>query len=121
MSMPSTGLLPFLQKFRIRLKPRYRSCQCPQRAYFHFYLEKERWYICMLFRCQCPQRAYFHFYDETAEELSIKVMCQCPQRAYFHFYRSTSICLCLRIMVCQCPQRAYFHFYYYERNRTKYS
>ena len=65
--------------------------------------------------CQCPQRAYFHFYSEDAITTIDDVMCvnalngltsistdwwskkgylgdlcQCPQRAYFHFYGSLS-------------------------------
>ena len=38
--------------------------------------------------CQCPQRAYFHFYIVTEIKYDIEPeVCQCPQRAYFHFYR----------------------------------
>ena len=41
--------------------------------------------------CQCPQRAYFHFYIVTEIKYDIEPeVCQCPQRAYFHFYGSLS-------------------------------
>ena len=38
--------------------------------------------------CQCPQRAYFHFYMDLFSGLRSSTLCQCPQRAYFHFYGS---------------------------------
>ena len=42
-SMPSTGLLPFLQLAKHPLKPVLKTCQCPQRAYFHFYFTPQKW------------------------------------------------------------------------------
>ena len=37
--------------------------------------------------CQCPQRAYFHFYrTKSGATEGQDASCQCPQRAYFHFY-----------------------------------
>ena len=38
--------------------------------------------------CQCPQRAYFHFYRYIMRALVTGKQCQCPQRAYSHFYFS---------------------------------
>ena len=35
--MPSTGLLPFLPADEILSLTEDSQCQCPQRAYFHFY------------------------------------------------------------------------------------
>ena len=133
--MPSTGLLSFLQKRDIPDDVFGTLCQCPQRAYFHFYKEISEQYLGKEQMCQCPQRAYFHFYlPDNMACLDINNLCQCPQRAYFHFYfifkevaydnlcvsmPSTGLLSFLRRRPgirwkqtrCQCPQRAYFHFY----------
>ena len=89
---------------------------------------------CILVRCQCPQRAYFHFYLKSIAQSYGIAKCQCPQRAYFHFYSQansnqqsqncvnalnglTSISTANELECpitaeeCQCPQQAYFHFY----------
>ena len=85
--MPSTGLLSFLQKRDIPDDVFGTLCQCPQRAYFHFYKEISEQFLGNEQMCQCPQRAYFHFYlPDNMACLDINNLCQCPQRAYFHFY-----------------------------------
>ena len=71
-SMPSMGLLPFLL---ILLVPsvRQRKCQCPQRAYSHFYNANtmSKWLPPLM--CQCPLRTYFHFYVlNAANEFAVE-------------------------------------------------
>ena len=85
-SMPSTGLLPFLQVRDGHQIKNFLKCQCPQRAYFHFYSIESQLTKINSILCQCPQRAYFHFYYEAAYIFDQYEVCQCPQRAYFHFY-----------------------------------
>ena len=92
------------------------ECQCPQRAYSHFYkcgsmVKRMSWYVSMpstsllpFLRsqncwntdsddsCQCPQRAYSHFYGAEKFAVSDYIVCQCPQRAYSHFYACGEPC-----------------------------
>ena len=89
-SMPSTGLLPFLLSITLLDGNTVETCQCPQRAYFHFYSIESQLTKINSILCQCPQRAYFHFYYEAAYIFDQYEVCQCPQRAYFHFYGSLS-------------------------------
>ena len=85
-SMPSTGLLPFLQKGHLWLKQTQQTCQCPQRAYFHFYS------ICDVailanYLVSMPSTGLLPFLRRwLIQGWDRRQMCQCPQRAYFHFY-----------------------------------
>ena len=45
---------------------------------------------CCMTRCQCPQRAYSHFYCSECWWCISYGVCQCPQRASSHFYECIS-------------------------------
>ena len=83
--MPLTGLLSFLQKRDI-----------PDDVFGTL--------------CQCPQRAYFHFYTPTKQKKLVAINVSMPSTGLLSFLR-TAMFLTIVAMVCQCPQRAYFHFY----------
>ena len=114
MSMPSTGLLPFLQWKRHRRAVKRDVVSMPSTGLLPFLLHDygSYRYICKVSMpstgllpflliiecqigipdrvCQCPLRAYFHFYIMTKYNENGTLMCQCPLRAYFHFYGSLS-------------------------------
>ena len=61
-------------------------CQCPQRAYFHFY--KWRWWKDRFHStCQCPQRAYFHFYVEENLQKELEGIVSMPSTGLLSFLR----------------------------------
>ena len=94
-SMPSTGLLPFLHMCNLFGVDDFLMCQCPQRAYFHFYSENQG---CIRSRSivSMPSTGLLPFLrKEISTSEYMAAMCQCPQRAYFHFYGSLSESLIL--------------------------
>ena len=111
--MPSTGLFPFLLWRIIPFCEVRNMCQCPQRAYSHFYklffVIGKIWML-----CQCPQRAYSHFYYYIPlKDTSIPSIVSMPSTGLLPFlhivedFHNPPV-----IEACQCPQRAYFHFYW---------
>ena len=61
--------------------------------------------------CQCPQRAYFHFYNLITLELPSALQVSMPSTGLLPFPQKIWYGNSERNWMCQCPQRAYFHFY----------
>ena len=70
-------------------------CQCPQRAYFHFYLVFA--FVALAIGVSMPSTGLLSFLQYGCAMVEyMNAGCQCPQRAYFHFYRRYYV----RILVC---------------------
>ena len=61
--------------------------------------------------CQCPQRAYFHFYYQLMTIERFLQWVSMPSTGLLPFLRWKNMMNRTEAEACQCPQRAYFHFY----------
>ena len=61
-------------------------CQCPQRAYFHFY-SYSKYFFDICSKCQCPQRAYFHFYSAPCQRKTARSCVSMPSTGLLSFLR----------------------------------
>ena len=132
--MPSTGLLSFLLFTTAMVEYMNAGCQCPQRAYFHFY---RRYYVRILVcnKVSMPSTGLLSFLRKNCKFIWRRYYCVNALNGLTFISTRTQSTFSISVpsvnalngltfistlhpvrgkpreAACQCPQRAYFHFY----------
>ena len=133
--MPFIRLTPFLQNDDLKKTVKNLVCQCPSSGLLHFYIKGRIRMLYTTSMCQCPSSGLLHFYrvnnilTERYPQVSmpfirltpflhrrfrtqteLMLMCQCPSSGLLHFYYNYFNDRTNKVL-CQCPSSGLLHFY----------